>query len=348
MNRIISRPARGLLSLALAVCTVFIPGAGERALRLMAAVLLARLLSLCAGSAFRAAAGSVINSARLRGNFLTALICTIAGGLLTTVLCTITGIHFLSGIGIYTAAAGALINIAQLCCDRLYAAFDNFSPPLYDIIIAALAAAALLISASDAWLLPACVLPAAAAGGILLAGLRSGSAIKPGFATLKYAPLALLSGGIFQCLPVAFAIYFNADVCGIAITLAAVALIDLCESPFRRIRDESSTVTLCIAISAIASALCARFITVLPNNYMSNFIAACLAVLLTGTILDLRHIFIMAAILVLSAVTAHPSGAPGLICMIAASAALIALCIPDAQSMQRIARARRLQRRRTR
>lgn len=346
-RHIISRPARTLLPLALAAYALFMPESSNAALELVTSMLLARLLSLASGAAFRITAGSVVNEARLRGNFTAALIFAIIGGALTVAVCQFE-IPYISGISIYAAIAGGLINIAQLCSDRLYAAFDSFSPPLFDIITTALAMAGLLMADGMPWLLPACMLPAAIAGFMLIIGLRSGTGIKPGFSILKNAHIAVFSNVLFQGAAVGLSLYLNDPAQGIAVTLAAVALIDMCESPFRRNLTESSEVTLFTALCAISSAAAALYFAELYKNHMYSLLFACFGVLLTGAHIDLRRILMLVCIAALGVITAVFCGSIGLIVAIAAGVALTALCIPEIISLRRVSRARHLQRRRAR
>ena len=345
-RHIISRPARALLPAALAVCSLFIPVISRLSLRLMMAILMSRLFSLASGAAFRITAGSVVNDARLRGNFITALISAAVGGAISVTVCLLP-IPYISCIGMWMAITGALINIAQLCCDRFYAAFDSFSPSLFDIIIAALTIAGLLMSEGVAWLLPGCVLAAVVAGFMLVIGLRSGSGIKPGFAIIKNSPIAILNSVLFQGTIVVLSQFLGVSAIGTTITLAAVALLELCESPFRRNLAESSPVTIAISLCAIGTALCAQYINDLPNNYMCNMLFACMGVLITGVHIDLRRILMLACICVMSIYAAYP-GSGGHIITIAVCVVLTALCIPEIISMRRVAHARHLQRRRAR
>lgn len=348
MKNLISRPARGLLPVLAAVCTLLLPSSGSRAVLLIAAVMLARLCSLCAGAAFRIAAGEVVNTARLRGNFLTSMAVTFIGSALSVVLCSL-DIPVLSDIGVWFALAGALINCAQLCSDRLYASYDNFSPPLFDGITAVLAAVGLLICAGDEWLMPVTVMPAAVAGAMLLYGLRSGRKVKPGFGVIKCIPAAVRNNALIQASLAGFLLFSSASTAGIAFTLAAMAMAECCESPFRRNDVEAAPLNVFISLFAIAVSLCAYLLSGIMNAAMFGVILfACMGILLTGTQLSLRTCLLLTGIMLLAAFTLD-IGSPVMLCLAAAAAILLAiLCTPDMVTIRRTARARRLQRRRRR
>lgn len=346
-RHIISRPARALMPTALAAYSLLYPANAETALHLMTAVLLARLLSLCSGAAFRIAAGSLVNGARLRGNFATALITSFVGGAAAVMLCTLP-VPYISDVGLYISVAGALINISQLCCDRLYAAFDSFSPSLYDTIMTALTISGLIMSADAAWILPACVLPAVIAGFMLLFGLRNGISLKPGVATLKYAPLAIANNALFQCVIIGSAYLTSGSAVYAAIAFAAVALLEMCESPFRRNLAESSEITIFISICAAVASLAVCFVPELPKNAANNILFACIGVIITGVHIDLRRILAAACIIALCVYDALPLRIDPLIVTSAMCASLMALCVPELISLHRISRARHLQRRRAR
>lgn len=345
MNKMISRPARGVLPLALTGCILFRPFFTDKALLLMAALLLARICSLCAGAAFRIASGSVVNTARLRGNLLTAFIMALVGGAVSVVLCSV-GIPYLSVISLPFALAGALINIAQLCSDRLYAAYDSFSPHVFDIIIAAFAAAGLLISEGSLWALPLTTAVTVIAGIMLLFGLRGGSRVKTGLNVLRSVPFAFLSDGLLPCLIVFFALCTGGAEDCIAITFTAVALLEICASPFLRGESERSPLTVFVALWAVATSLCVLFIPKLPLDYMCCLLFACIGVILTGMRIDLRRVFILTAMIAAGFFTVYPLDMIGFYAMIACCIALIGLIIPDILAIHRTLRANRIKKRR--
>ena len=345
MNKMISRPARGVLPIALAGCILFRPDFRDSALLLMAGVLLARLCSLCAGAAFRITSGEVVNTARLRGNLLTAFIMALIGGAVSVVLRAV-GVPFLSVIPLQFAISGALINISQLCSDRLYAAYDNFSPHLYDIIIAAFAAAGMLISDGSVWAMPIVNLVASVAGIMLLFGLRGGIKVKPGFGILHSVPFAFLVDGFFQCLPVFFAFCLGGTEECVVIVLLSVAILEICSSPFLRGESERSPLTVFIALFAVATALCTLFMPELLLIYSGCLFYACIIAIITGMRIDLRRILMIAVILAAGFFTIYPIGKLGLIAVIACCAALIGLIIPDLFAIKRTRRARRISKQR--
>lgn len=347
MKNIISRPFRAALPLGLACCAAFMPGAAGRAAELMAALVLARLCSLCAGTAFRIAAGSVVNSARLRGNFLTSLVVTCAGSLAAVAL-SMAELPFLPGIGLFYALAGAFINIAQLCSDRLYAAYDSFSPPLFDLIIAFLAAAGLLISAVDVWLMPAVMLPAVIAGIMLLVGLRSGRRIKPGFGIFRCIPSALLTGFAFQAILTAYMAYASVSPHAAAAILVAISIVEWCGSPFRRNDTEGAALTVSAVLISSAAALCSLLLPAVPGSYASLTAFAFSGVLFTGLQLTPRRMVFIAGTIFLAELCLQPASTIMLILCAVICAVMIICLFPDVLSIKRHLRARRLRRRRAR
>lgn len=352
MTRMLSRPSRAALPMALAVCALFMPGTAQRALNLAAAVLLARGCSLCAGGALRAAAGTVVNDSRLRGNFLTAIIMAVFGGAASVALCA-GGAAYFRDIGAGTALAGALINLAQLFCDRLWSSGDRVSPPMYDGVTAALAAVGLLISGRDSWLLPVLAGLPALAGAILMVGLRRGVSVKSGFKALACAPGALLRGWIFPALIAGGAVYLRWDAAAISGALVTLGLMECCETPFRRTSDESSAVTVVCALLCAAWTACSAFAWVCTEAVAALALGS-LGVLLTGAQLGLRRGG-MCTLMLLSAACAleYQVGYTGLglenwtlYAAFALCAGCLALTIPDIAALRRTARARRIQKRR--
>lgn len=353
MTRMLSRPSRAALPAALALCAALMPGTARKAIQLAAAVLLARCCSLCPGGALRAAAGKVINASRLRGNFLTAIIAAIIGGAVSVALCA-GNMAYLKDIGVSTALAGGLINLAQLFCDRLWCSGDRSSPVMYDIITAALAAVGLMISQRDIWLAPVLATLPALAGLLLVAGLRRGISVRPGFQTLACAPGALTRGLAVQALITGGAIYMEPDAASAACALMALGLAECCETPFRRSPDESHAVTaVCALLCAVLTAVCA--FTSIRAEAAAALALGGIGVLITGAHPGLRR----AGICVLMPLCAgcaleYRSGYIGLypaswalITSIALCAACLALACPDITAIRRVLRARHVQRRRS-
>lgn len=352
MTRMLSRPSRAALPVALAACALLMPGTAQRALYLAAAVLLARGCSLCAGGALRAAAGTVINASRLRGNFLTAIITAVLGGAASVALC-VGGAAYLRDIGGGAALAGALINLAQLFCDRLWASGDRVSPPMYDAVTAALTTVGLLISGRDCWLLPTLAGLPALVGGILVFGLRRGVSVKPGFQTLACAPGALLRGWAFPALLIGGAAYLHWDDTAVAGALMALGLLECCETPFRRSADESGGVTVVCALICAAWTVCSAFALACTETVAALALGS-LGVLLTGAQLGLRRGG-MCMLMLLSAACAleYQVGYTGLglenwtlYAACALCAVCLALTVPDIAALRRAALARRIQKRR--
>ena len=340
MRQIISRPGRAALPLALGIYSLLVVGGAERALELMTALMLARGLSLCAGGALRAAAGAVVRASRLRGNLLTAAVMAVIGGAFAVALCSLP-IPVLGNIGMWTAIAGALINISQVFADRMYSSEDFRSAAVYDVIIAALTTVALLISDTDAWLmavLPGC---GAAAGLMLLGGLKNGNSLQPGMKVLKYAPLAMLRGWLFPAVLTAAAMFFAELETDIAAAFVGITILEWCEPVFRRSDEESHASS--VALSAIATAwvvMCAAMYISevdMPEWYSRAPIIkaafayvvpfACFGAMLTGLHMNLRRILM--AIVTLTGIPLS-----------------LLLTIPDMIALNRIARAKRIQRKR--
>ena len=144
MRRMIGRPARALLPLALGACAL--AGDAERAAALAVAIVTARLCSLCAGAAFYAASGGIVSEARLRGNYLLALLLGALGAAGAVFACGRLGIP---GVGFYLSLAGAAIMLSELLSERLYALTDKLSGPLCDTIVAALAGVGVVASRGE-------------------------------------------------------------------------------------------------------------------------------------------------------------------------------------------------------
>ena len=365
MKQIISRPARGALPLALAVCAVLLPGGAERAAAFMAAVMLARGLSLGAGGALRSTAGVVIRASRLRGNLMTAAIMAVIGGGLSVALCAM-DIPYLREIGICTAAAGAAVNLSQMLADRLYTSRDSNSAAMYDIVVAALAVVGVTIADSDKWLLPLLTGCGAIAGMLLLAGLKSGSSIQKGVRVLRYSPLSLVKGWIFPALFAAAAFIYAQLETDVAAFMLGIAVMEWCEPAYRRSNDESGecAVWLC-AIALVWAVFCciggyyeahmpewnsrAAIVTV---QLMGIVPTGCVCALISGLHMGKRRTAMAILMLVGCAggVNLARCGIASVSVAALASAGLYAacllLCIPDIRTLMLKARARKIQKRR--
>ena len=206
-------------------------------------------------------------------------------------------------IGFYAACAGALINIAQLCCDRLYASPDAFSPGLYDVLMALLAAAGLIMSGGNTVLMPAMCLPAALAGCMLLFGMRRGMKLRPGFRVLGSAPAAVLKNWLFPGLITAAVFAAGADSRLIAAALISCALLEWLEPNFRRTSAESSAASLAACAFAIIALAAAAILppavhgrispdsaAIYTDLMLAVLLAAAFGALTVGTHIGLRRI----------------------------------------------------------
>lgn len=366
MRQMISRPARALLPVSLALCAVLLPGGAERALMLTAALLAARGLSLCAGGALRAAAGAVVRASRLRGNLLTAAVMAAFGGLAAIVI-SLTDIPYFKDIGVFTAISGAFVNMSQVFADRMYASEDRPSAAVYDIVIAALASVGLIISAADKWLMPVLTGAGMLAGILLLAGLKNSSTVQKGFRVLKYAPAALLRGWVAPAIIAAWALVSVRFETDIAALLLGIAILEWCEPVFRRSRDESAACSVALSsISAIWLIFCtaaALFEGNMPEWYSRapliriDFIeaipACCSLAMIFGAAADIRHITVAAlpalSLIVLeSGIFGIALGMIGLYISLGLCIAAVLLTLPDMAALRRAARARRIQKKRRR
>lgn len=366
MRQIISRPARALLPVSLALCAALLPGGTERALMFMAALLTARGLSLCAGGALRAAAGAVVRASRLRGNLITAAAMAAFGGIAAIALC-LTDIPYFRDIGIFTAVSGAFVNMSQVFADRMYASEDRPSAIVYDIITAALAAVGLIISAADKWLMPVLTGAGMLAGILLLAGLKNSSSVQKGFRVFRYAPAALLRGWVAPAVIAAWALVSAESETDIAALLLGIAILEWCEPVFRRSRDESAACSVALggipAIWLIFCTAAALFEGNMPEWYSRAPIittvlveaipAACALAMAFGVAADVLHISV--AVMQVLSLAALESGMfglePGMIGMYIAlglCVAAVLLTIPDMAALRRAARARRIQKKRRR
>ena len=340
MGRMISRPARAALPLAMAVCALLVPGAAQRALDFFAALMLARGLSLASGGALRAAAGAVVRASRMRGNLLTAAVMAILGGAAAMIICMF-DIPCLGRLGLWTGLAGAAVNMSQIISDRMYASDDRNSAAAYDIVIAALTTVGLMVSATDEWLMGVLTLSTTAAGLLLLSGLKSGTSMHPGFRVLKFSPLALFRGWIFPAFLTAGGVIAGELETDISAIFFAIAILEFCEPVYRRSEEESHACSLWLpVIEFIALLVCAAvwyFEASLPEWYscapifsiylVETVPIACIGAMLTGVHLNLRRTF---AVILMTV----PAG----------SLISILLAIPDISALRRTARARRIQR----
>ena len=345
MKHMLSRPAR--LALPAALAAAALSGEAGRVPLLMAAIILSRICSLCAGAALRSAAASVINAARMRGNLLTAAIMAVIGGGIAVILCMV-GIPHLSAVGVHLALAGALVNISQTLCDRLSASPDRFSPPLYDIVIALLTGVGLMLSGSDPWLMPViCALPAAA-GGLLLLGLKNSGSLRPGFKVLTCIPGALLKNGLFPALLAAGALVSGRDML-LWGALAGWALLDMAEPPFRREAGENAAASILLTVAAAACAICAVFLHEILRPAFAAALLGCFGALVTGLRISLRRMIswsmLAAAAACIAAAFIYGNDVHKYLCA-AAAAVSIGLIIPETADLRRVLRARRIQKRR--
>ena len=340
MRRMISRPARAVLPLAMAICAVLVPGAAQRALDFFAALMLARGLSLAAGGALRAAAGAVVRASRMRGNLLTAAVTAILGGAAAMIICMF-DIPYMGRRGLWVGFAGAAVNMSQVIADRMYASDDRNSAAAYDMVIAALTTVGLMVSGTDEWLMALLTLSTTAAGLLLLSGLKNGTTLQLGFQVLKFSPLALFRGWLFPAFLTAGSVIVAELETDISAMFIAIAILEFCEPVYRRSDDESHACSVWLpAIELVAAAVCAALWyseACLPEWYsrapiFSLYLAeviplACIGAMLTGVHLNARRIF--AVILMTIPALALVS---------------ILLAIPDMKALRRMARARRIQR----
>lgn len=234
MKHRISRPSRALLPLAMAACAL--AGNAPRVAALAFCLMLSRGLALNGAGALRAAAGSIVNGARLRGNFLLALALHLLGGAATVILCGCPGVGALAQGELWLPLAGALLSLATLFSDRL-SLLDNVSGPIFDVLLALFTATGLLISRMDGFLLPACVGVIALAGGAVCLGLSLPLRCRPGFKLLKKIPLTLVRSWLIPFV-LTFLMVFTGNAVQIALICGAWAVFECFDSPLRRIREE--------------------------------------------------------------------------------------------------------------
>lgn len=193
MKRLIGRPGRFFLPLALGLCAAF---GIDRAAGLMAAILAARLCSLCAGSALRGASSRVVNGLRLTGNYYLAVALGLGGWGVSMILWLLPASPFFGIIGADVAMAGGLIMLSQLAADGLYTLPDALSGGACDGIIALFSATGLIVSEENSALLVSATGICALTAGALSLALRKRLRFRSGYGTLISIPGALLRTGI--------------------------------------------------------------------------------------------------------------------------------------------------------
>ncbi len=352
MRRSIGRPARALLPLALGA--LVIAGDGARAAALALSILAARLFSLGAEAAFQAASGKVVSEARLRGNFLTALILALFGGAVSA--------WFLPGLGarsidlpdvsLWMALSGAMVMLTELVSGRLYALTDKMSAPLCDALVAVLVAAGLVASRGNDRILFFFTL--SALGACLIAGFGIGGVARPrlGLRVLAEVPRALARSWVPSTILVGFLILGRTGPLG-AFSAAAWALFSWAYAPARRTEEESGPVSILTTLVAAAAVLVALLRPVLwGSETMALFIPVYAACLLTmyvtanpGPRAEFALLFYTLAI---AAIGWQLIGSlffdiPHVLPYVAAAASLLAvgLVIPDILIALRLARMRR-------
>ncbi len=351
MRRSIGRPARALLPLALGA--LVLTGDGARAAALALSILAARLFSLGAEAAFQAATGKLVNEARLRGNFLTALLLALAGGAVSVwVLLRLNGAKLdLPEIGGWMALSGAAIMLAELFSARLYALTDKLSAPLCDALVALLTAAGLVTSRGDDRILFFSVLAALMACLVAVLGIGGVAHPRPGARVLAEIPRALVRSWVPAAVMVAFLAFVPAGPVG-ALSAAGWGLFSWAYAPARRTGDESGPVVVLTTLFAAAS-VGAAFL--LPGAWAFSFLPVLAACLLTafGTAelgaraeLGLLAYTFAAAAAGWRLLAGFPESLLRILPFAAALAALIAaaLVVPDILSGLRLARARRRRR----
>ncbi|MGI6239890.1 MAG: hypothetical protein ACOYI5_09740 [Christensenellales bacterium] len=344
MRRMIGRPARALLPLALGGCA-FALGA-DRVAGFALAILAAQLFSLCAGAALYAASGAVVSEARLRGNFILAAALGFIGAIAATAFFYYIPlpIRHLGAVDPFTARAGGCVMLAALFADRLYTMPDRLSAPMCDAITATLVAAGLVASRGDSRILFFFSLAAMLACAVAAIGIGGAARARPGFAMFREIPRAMLRTWLAPALLMLLFALTGEVAC-----FAGWAILAWADAPARRNREESGAVvmltTACAALAAAAAAL-------FPDHALRALLPmlfACGAAALAYATLDARA---QLALLVYCAasVTAHNGGSfvDQLAPYLAPALALIALLllIPDAASALRLYRARRKARKR--
>lgn len=351
MRRSIGRPARALLPLALGA--LVLTGDGARAAALALSILAARLFSLGAEAAFQAATGKLVSEARLRGNFLTALLLALAGGAVSVwVLLRLNAlVPDLPEIGLWMALSGATIMLAELFSARLYALTDRLSAPLCDALVSLFAAAGLVASRGDDRILFFFMLAALIACLVAVLGIGGVARPRPGARVLAEIPRALARSWVPAAVLVAFLAFVPAGPVG-ALSAAGWGLFSWAYAPARRTEDESGPVVVLTTLFAAAS-VCVALL--LPGAWAFSFLpvlAACLLTAFGAAELGARAEFALLAYTCAAAAAGWPrfagvpDGLSGILPFVAAGAALIAVLLvaPDILSGLRLARARRRRR----
>jgi hypothetical protein len=292
MNRIIGRPGRLLMPAAIALCAL--AGAEARAAALALAIIVARICSLCGGEGLRAAAARVVNGPRLNGNFYLALAMGVLGGILATALWLAPASPMHGVIPPETAVTGALIMLAQLAADGIYAMPDAKSGGAGDAIIALFTAAGLLISGGNGALM-------VAAGGICaLAVMGLSFALRPklrfrsGFRALLCTPSALVRMGV-PCVLLALLLYIRPE--WAPVHCLAWGVFDAMEAPIRRSRPESCYVNLAAVIpGAVAAAAAVLVPGALTSQIAAAAFIACGALIAFSSHIDPRSLGLLAAL----------------------------------------------------
>lgn len=150
MNRLLCRPSRAFLPLAISLCAL--TGDAERAAGLFLGWMLTRACSLSASSAFRTAASGIVNPARLQGCFLLSGGMTVLGGIISALIGT-----KLLAVPCDLAIAGAAAELGILASERLSADRERSSSFGADLLLAILAAVGLLLSRSGGPAAPVCI-----------------------------------------------------------------------------------------------------------------------------------------------------------------------------------------------
>ena len=282
------------------------------------------------------------------------------GGLAAIVL-SITDIPYFEDIGVFTAISGACVNMAQVFADRMYASEDRPSAVMYDVIIAALTAVGLIISAQDKWLFPVLTGAGLIAGILLLAGLKNGSTIQKGFGIMRYTPAALMRGWLAPAMVAIWALVSMNAKTDIAAAFLGIAILEWCEPVYRRAQDESAACSVALsALSVIWLIFClavtlfeqnmpewysrAPFITV---DFVEVVPVCCALAMAFGVDISFRRIAV-SVILVICIVPLETelSMPTGMLVSFGLCVAALLLTLPDMADLRRIAKARRIQKRR--
>lgn len=269
MRKMIGRPARALLPVALGACALL--GHGERAAALALAIIIARLCSLGAGSAFYAASGTIVSESRLRGNFMLALIMGLLGAAGAYFLCMHLKFPKMDFYGIdpFLALAGSAIMLSELFSERLYALTDKLSGPLCDAITAALLLVGMVASRGDNRILFYFMLAALGACGIACFGICGFRRIQVGAAVLREMPRALIRSWLTPALLAGCMMLFPSF--AVAPCAAGWAVFAWADAPAKRGEGESGAVDL-LTMVPLALLICAA--AIYPTEARELFIMA--------------------------------------------------------------------------